>query len=161
MPELTRADLNLYLPDDLLLRRRAERIVGFVFGSDDHMVVRGLEWLFDKTESERFPTVPWIAVHPYEHAVSVEFRGLWCKPSWGYMTNHGWGLGERCWFSEIECGLKILITGEFPALVIARSIVVMDLCVEWRDTEPPLRARRITDMIDTKMETGTWEDFVR
>lgn len=153
---LTRAHLNKYLPDKTELYRWAEEICGFTFGSTDHAVVRGLEWLANKTEAERYPNVEWTGLFPMEQSHSVGFLDLEYKPSWGYMTLQGWGLGERCWIGTLQCGMEELITGETPALVIARCIVLMTLMVEWRDTEPNLRQRSLLQMIRTRVGNGSW-----
>lgn len=153
---LTRAHLNKYLPDKPELYRWAEEICGFSFGSVDHAVVRGLEWLANKTEAERYPSAEWVGLYPGEIALSVAFLDLAYKPTWGVMLMHGWGFAERCWIGTLQCGLEELITGETPALVVARCIILMTLMTEWRDTPPELRQRSLLQMIRAKVGAGSW-----
>lgn len=156
MTELTRADLNRYLPDDQTLRLRVERIIGFAPGSDDHMVVRGLEWLGNMTEE--FGEV-WVnGETKKEDFLSLTFNGLYYKRSWEEAVSLEVPQGEWGWLVVLAHGVEdVEVYGDTPAAAIARSIVLMDLLRhDWLVDEPNMRGLSVAEMIEARMAAGTW-----
>jgi hypothetical protein len=152
---LTREILDEVLPDSDATWKLAEHLTGVELADRSKVLTRGLRWLADFVEGDRFPVQPDWARERHAYPFPITMRGLEYKSASQYLTAEGWPLGTRCWYVCIDSEWHQFAAAETPEMAIVRAMIVMSLLKLRRETPPEKRTDLFAELDKLTPNRGT------